>query len=68
MKPSVKIVVCMVCLIALWAVSCGSPPTTESETAAVENESVGPENELIGVWEIIGSTVEFPPDMNQVTV
>jgi hypothetical protein len=68
MKPSVKIVAHMVFLIALLAVSCGSPQTSESETTAVENESVGPENKLIGVWEIIGSTVEFPPDMNLETV
>jgi len=68
MKPSIKIVTCMVFLIALLAVSCGSPQTTESETAAVENESSGPENKLIGVWEIIGNTIEFPPDMNQETI
>jgi hypothetical protein len=68
MKPSIKIVTCFAFLVALLAVSCGSPQTTESETAAVENESAGPENDLIGVWEIIGSTVEFPPDMNQETV
>jgi hypothetical protein len=60
MKPSVKIIACMVFLIALLTVSCGSPQTTESETA-------GPENKLIGVWEIIGSTTEFPPDMNRET-
>lgn len=67
MKPSVKIVVCIAFFIALFAGSCGSPQTTESETTAVENESVGPENDLVGVWEIIGSTVEFPPDMNRET-
>ena len=61
MKPSIKIIACMFFLIALLTVSCGSPQTTESE-------SVGPENDLIGVWEIIGSTMEFPPDMNQETV
>jgi hypothetical protein len=60
MRPSIKIVTCFVFLIALLAVSCGSPQTTESESA-------GPENDLIGVWEIIGSTTEFPPGMNRET-
>ena len=65
MKSPVKISVCIVILIALLLVSCGAP---QSEPAAVENEPVVPENELIGVWEIIGSKMEFPPDMNQETI
>ena len=68
MKTSVKIAACVVFLIALFAVSCEQPTTTESETAAVESESIAPKNKLIGVWEIIGNTIEFPPDMNQETI
>jgi len=64
MKKSVNVVACIAFLIALLAVSCGSP---QSEPAAVENEAAAPENELIGVWEIIGDTIVYPPDMNQET-
>jgi hypothetical protein len=60
MKPSVKIVACMVFLISLLAVSCESLQTTESETAAVESEPVGPENELIGVWKVVEVTKTGP--------
>ena len=46
MKPSVKILACLVFIIALLAVSCGSPQSIESEPEV-------PENELIGVWKVV---------------
>jgi hypothetical protein len=60
MKTSVKITACIVFLIALVTVSCVSNQVTETESAF-------PENELIGVWEITGDTIVYPPDMNQET-
>ena len=56
MKPSVKIVACMIFLISLLAVSCGSPQPIESEQEA-------PENELIGVWkagELVETDLDIP--------
>ena len=47
MKTFAKIVACMVCLIALLAVSCGSPPSNETSFV---NDDVGAENKFIGVW------------------
>ena len=54
---SVKVIAFLVFLIALLAVSCGSPQTTESETAAVENELAAPEHEVVGVWKFIAAEV-----------
>ena len=60
MKTSIKIAACIVFMIALVTVSCVSNQVTETESAV-------PENELIGVWEITGDTIVYPPDMNQET-
>jgi hypothetical protein len=46
MKTSIKIVACIVFLVALLVLSCGSPQPTETEPIA-------PESELVGVWKII---------------
>ena len=57
MKKSITIVFCMFFVIALLAVSCGSPKTEE---AVVEPEAVTPENELIGVWKLTEVTLTGP--------
>ena len=50
MKTSVKVVSCMILLIALLAVSCGSPQTTENERVLLKHE-------LEGVWRITEATI-----------
>ena len=62
MKPSVKIVICMVFLIALLAVSCVSAKVTV-------NKSAGPENKLIGVWklaELVDTDLDIPETEKEV--
>jgi hypothetical protein len=68
MKISVKVFTCIAFLIALLTVSCGSPQTTESETAAVENELAVPEHEVVGVWrftaaEVLGENAQTITDI-----
>ena len=46
MKTSIAIAFCTFFVIALLAVSCGSPQSTETE-------SVAPENPLVGVWKLV---------------
>jgi len=57
MKTSFKIVACMVFLIALLTVSCGSPQSFE--TAFVDGPVVNG-NQLIGVWETVEATFTGP--------
>jgi len=60
MKSSVQVVACMFFVIALLAVSCGSPQPTETE-------AVAPENPLVGVWKIVEVDLTATPEGQIVT-
>lgn len=53
MNTSVKVIACMVFLIVLLALSCGSPQTTENERVLLHGE-------WVGVWKVAEITVTGP--------
>jgi len=57
MKRSTTIVFCMFFVIALFAVSCGSPQTDE---AVVAPEQATASNPLVGVWKVTEVTLTGP--------
>lgn len=57
MKTSIAIVFCMFFVIAILAVSCGSPQTEE---AVVASEEATASNPLIGVWKVTEVTFADP--------